>query len=82
MADTFSGIDAIHGRLGMYTGVVQSVQDFGPDAPTGAQMVRDLCALRPAAEKFKVEHYPSRRFSADLQAQAAGQFAYAFDSAV
>jgi hypothetical protein len=45
-------------------------------------MVRDLCALRPEAEKFKVDHYPSRRFSAGLQAQAAGQFAYAFDSAV
>ena len=35
VADTFSGVDAIRGNVGMYTGVVQSVEDFGPDAPQG-----------------------------------------------
>ena len=45
VADTFSGVDAIHGRIGMFTGVVQSVQDFGPDAPQGR---RWCVTLRPA----------------------------------
>jgi len=33
--DTFSGIDSITGELKAFEGVVQSVQDFGPDAPEG-----------------------------------------------
>jgi hypothetical protein len=36
--DTFSGIDAIHGHVGMYTGVVQSPDQM----PHRAQMARDL----------------------------------------
>lgn len=34
--DTFSGIDTITGELRAFEGVVQSVRDFGPDAPDGA----------------------------------------------
>jgi hypothetical protein len=30
-----SGVDAITGQLKAYTGVVQSVEDFGADAPAG-----------------------------------------------
>jgi hypothetical protein len=33
--DTFSGVDALKGNVQMYTGVVQSVEDFGPGAPDG-----------------------------------------------
>jgi hypothetical protein len=35
VSDTFSGIDSIHWKVGMFTGVVQSVEDFGPDSPQG-----------------------------------------------
>jgi hypothetical protein len=45
VADTFSGVDAVQGNVGIYTGVVQSVEDFGPDAPQGR---RWRVTLRPA----------------------------------
>ena len=45
-ADTFSGIDAIHGNVGMFVGVVQSVEEFGPDAPEGR---RWRVTLRPSS---------------------------------
>jgi hypothetical protein len=28
-ADTFSGVDAIHWNVGMFVGVIQSVEEFG-----------------------------------------------------
>jgi hypothetical protein len=45
-ADAFSGVDAIHGNVGMFVGVVQSVEDFGPDAPGGR---RWRVTLRPSS---------------------------------
>ena len=43
VADTFSGVDSIHEKVGLFTGVVQSVEDFGP--PDGR---RWRVTLRPA----------------------------------
>ncbi len=43
-ADTFSGVDLVRGTVGIFTGVVQSVEDFGPDAPQGR---RWRVTLRP-----------------------------------
>ena len=34
-ADTFSGVDTLHGDVGIYTGIVQSVEDMGPSSPQG-----------------------------------------------
>jgi hypothetical protein len=42
--DTFSGVDSIRGTVGIFTGVIQSVEDFGPDAPQGR---RWRVTLRP-----------------------------------
>ena len=35
--DTFSGIDLITGEIRAFEGVVQSIQDFGADAPDGGR---------------------------------------------
>jgi hypothetical protein len=45
VSDTFSGVDAVQGTVGMFIGVVQSVEDFGAAAPDGR---RWRVTLRPA----------------------------------
>jgi hypothetical protein len=43
-ADTFSSVDVLRGTVEIYTGVVQSVEDFGQGAPEGS---RWRVTLRP-----------------------------------
>ncbi len=46
VADTFSGVDSIRETVGIFTGVVQSVEDYGPDAPEGRRWRVTLRPLR------------------------------------
>lgn len=54
--DTFSGVDAIDGKLKPYTGVVQSVEDLGAVAPQGRRWRVTILNSNYATPNFKLGH--------------------------